>query len=122
MDIKISEGKLEFLIDTIFDGIGVDVNHLSHNFQVRMSYLEFLVGVTTRREMVAKYDFQYNYIIVFDNKFYDLVKPWVSYKVYDLIKEELIKRIFKVYTGKYKSIYKEEPKSIKFVDKEYNKV
>jgi len=122
MDIKISEGKLEFLIDTIFDGIGVDVNHLSHNFQVRMTYLEFLASVTTRREMVAKYDFQYNYIIVFDNKFYDLVKPWVSYKVYDLIKEELIKRIFKVYTGKYKSIYKEEPKSIKFVDKDFNKV
>lgn len=42
MDVKISEEKLEFLMDTIFDGLGVDVNRLSHNFQVRMSYLEFL--------------------------------------------------------------------------------
>jgi hypothetical protein len=122
MDVKISEEKLEFLMDTIFDGLGVDVNRLSHNFQVRMSYLEFLASVTTRREMVAKYDFEWNYIIVFDDKFYDLVKPWVSRKVYDVIKEDLIKRIFKVYTKKYKSIYKEEPKSIKFVDKGFNKV
>jgi hypothetical protein len=122
MDVKISEKKLEFLMDTIFDGLGIDVNHLSHNFQVRMSYLEFLASVTTRREMVAKYDFEWNYIIVFDEKFYDLVKPWVSRKVYDVIKEDLIKRIFKVYTGKYKSIYKDEPKSIKFVDRDYNKL
>ena len=122
MDVKISEGKLEFLMDTIFDGLGVDVNRLSHNFQVRMSYLEFLASVTTRREMVAKYDFEWNYIIVFDDKFYNLVKPWVYRKVYDVIKEDLIKRIFKVYTKKYKSIYKEEPKSIKFVDKDFNKV
>jgi hypothetical protein len=87
-----------------------------------MCYLEFLASITTRREIVAKYDFEWNYIIVFDDKFYNLVKSWISYKVYDLIKEELIKRIFKIYTRKYKSIYKDEPKSIKFVDKEYNKV
>ena len=121
MDVKISEGKLEFLMDTIFDGIGVDVNHLSHSFQSRMSRIEFLTP-GTRQEVVGRYDYDYNYILVFDDKFYNLVKPWVSRKVYDLIKEDLIKRIFKVYTGKYKSIYKGEPKSIKFVDKDYNKV
>ena len=121
MEIKISQEKLDYLTDTIFDGLGVDVNHLSHSFQSRMGRIEFLTP-GTRQEVVGRYDYDYNYISVFDDKLYDLVKPWVSRKVYDLIKRDLIKRIFKVYTGKYKSIYRGEPKSIKFVDKDYNNV
>jgi hypothetical protein len=121
MEIKISQEKLDYLKDTIFDSLGVDVNHLSHSFQNRMSRLEFLTP-GTRQEVIARYDYDYNYISVFDDKFYDLVGLWVSRKVYDLIKRDLIQRIFKVYTGKYKSIYKGEPKVIKFVDKDYNNV
>jgi hypothetical protein len=121
MEIKISKEKLDFLTDVVFDYLGVDVNHLSHSFQTRMMYLEFL-SPGTRQEVIAKYDFEWNYIIVFDDKFYNLTKGYVNRQLYDLIKEDLIIRIFKVYTQKYKSIYKEKPKSVKFVDKMYNKV
>ena len=121
MDVKISEGKLEFLMDTIFDGIGVDVNHLSHSFQSRMSRIEFLTP-GTRQDVISRYDKDYNYISVFDDRFYDLVDGYVNRKVYDLIKESLIRKVFKTYTDRFPSIYKEEPKEVKFVDKDYNKV
>ena len=121
MEIKISKEKLKFLEDYIFDSLDINVDRLSNSFQSRMSRIEFLTP-GTRQEVIGRYDYDYNYISVFDDKFYNLLDGYVNRQVYDLIKENLIKRIFNVYTGKYKSIYKGEPKSIKFVDKDYNNV
>ncbi len=115
MEVKIREKKLNFLKDYVFDNLEIDDYPLFQVFQRRMRCLEFL-STGTRQGVVGRYDYDYNCISVFDDKFYDLMSAYVSRPLYDLIKEDLIKKIFKIYTGKYKSIYKEEPKSIKFID------
>ena len=122
MDVKISENKLDKLKDIIIDMVGIDKENLYKAFQSRMGRVEFLTP-GTRQKVIGRYDQDYNYISVFDDIFYDFISNFVgSRKVYDLIKEDLIKRIFKMYTVHYPSIYKKEPKIVKFVDNDYNKV
>jgi hypothetical protein len=122
MEIKISQERLKYFEDFIFNSFYIDNEDLSKCFHPQMGYIKFLTP-GTRRDLIAQYDKQYNYITVFDDKLYELVNRWVgSRTIYDLIKEDLIRRVFKVYTEKYKGIYKKEPKEVKFVDKDFNKV
>jgi hypothetical protein len=122
MEIKVSEVRLDKLKDNIISMVGIDKENLYKSFQSRMGRVEFLTP-GTRQKVIGKYDQDYNYISVFDDIFYDFISNFVgSRKVYDLIKEDLIRRIFKIYTVKYPSIFKKEPKIVKFVDKDYNKV
>jgi hypothetical protein len=121
MEIKISQQKLVYLEDIIFDSFGIDNEDWQSPFQSRMGRIEFLTP-GTRQDVISRYDKDYNYISVFDDRFYDLVDGYVNRKVYDLIKESLIRKVFKTYTDRFPSIFKEEPKEVKFVDKDYNKV
>jgi hypothetical protein len=61
--------------------------------------------------------------VVNDDKFYDLISKFVgSHKVYDLIKDDLIKRIFKVYTDRFKKRNYEDIRTIKYMNNEqFNK-
>ena len=62
--------------------------------------------------------------MVNDEKFYDLVSVWVaSHKLYDIIKDEVIKRIYGKYTKRFKAVrYPDEIRDIKYVsDGEFNK-
>ena len=123
MNLKISQEKLNFLEDTIFEGLDIFESDWKTPFQIRYGRIEFLTP-GNRRGVIGFYDpeYSYNYISVNDDKFYDLLKSYVPRQVYDLIKENLIKRIFKVYTDRYPSIYKKEVKDVSFVDGNYNKI
>ena len=62
-------------------------------------------------------------MVVNDDKFYDLISKFVgSHKVYDLIKDDLIKRIFKVYTDRFKKRDYKDIRTIKYMNnEEFNK-
>ena len=125
MNIKISEDKLEKIIDTVVNGIGI-TDDLFYSFQPvsynNISRIEFLTP-GTRENMIARYYKDLHLIVVNDDRLYDLVSVWVgSHKLYDMIKGEVIKRIYRKYTDRYKSIYKDGVRNIKYMsDEEFNK-
>jgi hypothetical protein len=56
--------------------------------------------------------------MVFDDEFFEIISRFVgSRNVYDLIKKDIIKRIFKLYTKNYRFIFPPEPNGIIFVNK-----
>lgn len=123
MDIKISEDKLEKIIDTIVNGIGVD-NYDS--FQSRMgsklSYVEFLTP-GNRVNTISRYYPEINLVAVNDEKLYDLISVWVgSPKLYNTIKDEVIKRIYKKYTNRFRRMSDSVIRNIKYMsDENFNK-
>ena len=123
MEIKINEDKLEKIIDTIVNGIGVDKGE---SFQSRLGskfeYIEFLTPIT-RRETISRYYPDLNLVAVNDEKLYDLVSVWVgSPKLYNTIKDEIIKRIYKKYTNRYRRMSEYEIRNIKYMsDEQFNK-
>jgi hypothetical protein len=122
MDIKISEDKLEKIIDTIVNGIGVDKYD---SFQSRMgsklSYVEFLTP-GNRLNTISRYYPEINLVAVNDEKLYDLISVWVgSPNLYNTIKDEVIKRIYKKYTDRFRR-YVENIRTIKYMsDENFNK-
>jgi hypothetical protein len=101
MKIKISEDKLEKIIDVVVNGIGVDKYGSFQSRSIGLRYIEFLTP-ETREYVISRYYPDINRVVVNDEKFYDLISNWVgSHKVYDLIKDELIKGIYKIYTKVY---------------------
>jgi hypothetical protein len=91
MKIKISEDKLEKIIDVVVNGIGVDKYGSFQSRSIGLRYIEFLTP-ETREYVISRYYPDINRVVVNDEKFYDLISNWVgSHKVYDLIKDELIK-------------------------------
>jgi hypothetical protein len=122
MDIKISEDKLEKIIDTIVNGVGVDKYD---SFQSRMgsklSYVEFLTP-GNRRNTISRYYPEINLVAVNDEKLYDLISVWVgSPNLYNTIKDEVIKRIYKKYTDRFRR-YVENIRNIKYMsDEQFNK-
>lgn len=123
MEIKISKDKLEKIIDTIVNGIGVDDRDSFQTRTISVRYVEFLTP-ENRREVIARYYPDIHFIALNDEKFYDLVSGWVgSHKVYDLIKDELIKRIYKKFTKRFKAIrYPDDIRNIKYMsDTNFNK-
>ena len=123
MEIKISEDKLENIIDTIVNGIGVDKYD---SFQSRMGskfqYVEFLTP-KTRRETISRYYPDLNLVAVNDEKLYDLISVWVgSPKLYNTIKDEIIKRIYKKYTNRFRRMSDSVIRNIKYMsDEQFNK-
>lgn len=123
MEIKISEDKLEKIIDTVVNGIGVDKGE---SFQSRLGskfqYIEFLTPIT-RRETISRYYPDLNSVSVNDEKLYDLISVWVgSRKLYNIIKDEIIKRIYKKYIGRYKYMSEYVIRNIKYMsDEQFNK-
>jgi hypothetical protein len=104
MEIKISDEKLDFLKDIIVDSLGVDKYD---SFQARtrnnISYVEFLTP-GTREYVISRYYPDVNLVVVNDERFYDLISKFVgSYKVYDLIKNDIIKQIYRIYTERFKT-------------------
>jgi hypothetical protein len=122
MKIKISEDKLEKIIDVVFDGLGVDKYHSFQSRSINTFYIEFLTPVT-RQNVISRYYPDLNLAVVNDEKFYDLVSGWVgSYKLYDIIKDDIIKRIFKVYSNRFKSRNYGEIRNIKYMSNmDFNK-
>jgi hypothetical protein len=122
MEIKISEDKIEKIIDTIVNGISVDKND---SFQSRIAHLYYIEFLTpgTREYVISRYYPDINLAVVNDEKFYDLISVWVaSHKLYNMIKSEVIKRIYKKYTGRYKRMSEYEIRNIKFMsDEQFNK-
>lgn len=123
MEIKISEDKLEKIIDTIVNGIGVDKYD---SFQSRMgskfSYIEFLTP-GNRRETISRYYPEINLVVVNDEKLYDLISVWVgSPKLYNTIKDEIIIRIYKKYTNRFRRMSDSVIRNIKYIsDEQFNK-
>lgn len=124
MEIKISEDKLEKIIDTVVNGIGVDKYD---SFQARtrndISYVEFLTP-RTREYVISRYYPELVLMVVNNEKLYDLVSIWVaSHKLYDIIKDEVIKRIYGKYTKRFKAVrYPDDIRSIKYVSNtDFNK-
>ena len=122
MDVKISEEKLEKIIDVVVNGIGVDKYDSFQSRSINLRYVEFLTP-GNRREVISRYYPDINRVVVNDEKFYDLVSVWVSsYKLYDIIKDEVIKRIYGKYTKRFKAVrYPDEIRDIKYVsDTDFN--
>jgi uncharacterized protein YifN (PemK superfamily) len=123
MKIKISEDKLEKIIDTIVNGIGVDRYDC---FQSRMGskllYVEFLTP-GTREYVISRYYPDINLAVVNDEKFYDLISVWVgSPNLYNTIKDEVIKRIYKKYTNRFRRMFDSVIRNIKYMsDEEFSK-
>ena len=127
MDVKISEEKLEKIIDVVVNGIGVDKSDSFQSRSVTLRYIEFLTP-GNRREVISRYYPDINRVVVNDEKLYDLVSVWVaSHKLYDIIKDEVIKRIYEKYTKRYikrlKAVrFPDEIRSIKYVSNtDFNK-
>jgi hypothetical protein len=122
MEIKISEEKLEKIIDVVFDSLGVDKYDSFQSRSTTARYIEF-VTPGTRQYVISRYYPDIILAVVNDDKFYDLISNWVgSHKVYDLIKDDLIKRIFKVYSNRFKKRNYDEIQTIKYMsDMDFNK-
>jgi len=123
MEIKISDEKLEKIIDVVVNGIGVDKYDSFQSRSITLRYIEFLTP-GTRRDVISRYYPDINKVVVNDEKFYDLVSVWVSsYNLYDIIKDEVIKRIYGKYTKRFKAVrYPDDIRSIKYVSNtDFNK-
>ena len=122
MEIKISEDKLNLLKDVVFDGIGVDKYDSFQSRTISTRYIEFLTP-GTRQNVISRYYPDMNLAVVNDEKFYELISMYVgSHKFYDLIKDDIIKRIFKVYSDRFKARNYGEIRTIKYVgDEQFNK-
>jgi len=122
MEIKVSEEKLDFLKDFIIDGLGIDKYD---SFQPRsiniINYIEFLTP-GTREYVISRYYPELGLAVVNDERFYNLISKFVgSHKVYDLIKGDIIKKIFKIYTDRFKTRYYEDIRTIKYMsDEKFN--
>ena len=122
MDVKMSEEKLEKIIDVVVNGIGVDKYDSFQTRSITLRYVEFLTP-GNRRDVISRYYPDINRVVVNDEKFYDLVSVWVSsYKLYDIIKDEVIKRIYGKYTKRFSAVrYPDEIRDIKYVsDTDFN--
>jgi hypothetical protein len=122
MDIKISEEKIEKLKDIIISSLGIDEDNLIRAFQSRMNgyKVQFLTPGTRKYVIADYYGFDNNTLIrVSDDYFYDLVSPiFGSRNIYNTIREDLIRRIFKIYTSRYPSIYGDnEIEEVRFLDR-----
>jgi len=122
MEIKISEDKLNYLKDIVFDGLGVDKYDSFQSRSITAHYIEF-VTPGTRQYVISRYYPDIILAVVNDDKFYDLISKFVgSHKVYDLIKDDLIKRIFKVYSNRFKKRNYDEIQTIKYMSNmDFNK-
>jgi len=122
MEIKISEDKLNLLKDVVFNALGIDKYDSFQSRSITNRYIEF-VTPGTRQNVISRYYPDLNLAVVNDEKFYELVSMYVgSRKFYDLIKDDLIKRIFKVYSDRFKSRNYGDIRNIKYRDnEEFNK-
>ena len=122
MKIKISEDKLDLLKDVVFDGLNIDKHSSFQSRSINTRYIEFLTP-NTRKDVISRYYPDLNLAVVNDEKFYDLISGIVgSHNVYDLIKDDLIRQIFKVYTERFKSRDFGDIRNLKYrSDEEFNK-
>ena len=122
MKIKISEDKLNLLKDVVFDGLNINKHSSFQSRSIDTRYIEFLTP-DTRKDVISRYYPEIGIAVVNDEKFYDLISGMVgSHNVYDLIKDDLIKQIFKVYSDRFKSRDFGEIRNLKYrSDEEFNK-
>ena len=122
MEIKISEDKLDYLKDVVFDGLDINKYDSFQSRSIDTRYVEFLTP-GTRQNVISRYYPDMNLAVVNNEKFYDLISIYVgSYKFYDLIKDDIIKRIFKVYMNRFRLRNYGDIRTIKYMSNEqFNK-
>jgi hypothetical protein len=122
MEMKINKDKLDFLKDVVFDGLDIDKYDSFQSRSISTHYIEFLTP-GTRKNVISRYYPDINLAVVNNEKFYELISRFVgSHKFYDLIKDDIIKRIFKVYSDRFKSRKYDDIRNIKYMDDEqFNK-
>ena len=122
MKIKISEDKLNLLKDVVFDGLNINKYSSFQSRSIDNRHIEFLTP-DTRKDVISRYYPEIGLAVVNDEKFYDLISGMVgSHKVYDLIKDDLIKQIFKVYSDRFKTRDFGDIQNLKYrSDEEFNK-
>ena len=122
MEMKINKDKLDFLKDVVFDGLDIDKYGSFQSRGISTYYIEFLTP-GTRKNVISRYYPDINLAVVNNEKFYELISRFVgSHKFYDLIKDDIIKRIFKVYSDRFKSRQYDDIRNIKYMDDEqFNK-
>ena len=122
MKIKISEDKLNLLKDVVFDGLNINKHSSFQSRSIDNRHIEFLTP-DTRKDVISRYYPEIGLAVVNDEKFYDLISGMVgSHKVYDLIKDDLIKQIFKVYSDRFKTRDFGDIQNLKYrSDEEFNK-
>jgi hypothetical protein len=122
MEIKISEDKLDYLKDVVFDGLDINKYDSFQSRSIDTRYVEFLTP-GTRQNVISRYYPDMNLAVVNNEKFYELISIYVgSYKFYDLIKDDIIKRIFKVYSDRFKAREYNDIRTIKYMSNEqFNK-
>jgi hypothetical protein len=122
MEIKISKEKLDYLKGLVFEWLGINKYDSFQSRSIDNRYVEFLTP-RTREYVISRYYPDINLVVVNDERFYSLISKFVgSYKVYDLIKDDIIKQIFKVYTDRFKRIEFGDIRIIKYMDDEqFNK-
>ena len=121
MEIKISEDKLDYLKDGVFDGLSIDKYNSFQSRSISTRYVEFLTP-GNRLETISRYYPDLNTVAVNDEKLYDLVSIWVgSPNLYNTIKDEVIKRIYKKYTNRFRSMSDSVIRNIKYMsDTDFN--
>ncbi len=122
MEIKISEDKLDYLKDVVFDGLDINKYDSFQSRSIDTRYVEFLTP-GTRQNVISRYYPDMNLAVVNNEKFYELISIYVgSYKFYDLIKDDIIKRIFKVYMNRFRLRNYGDIRTIKYMSNEqFNK-
>jgi hypothetical protein len=122
MEIKISEDKLDYLKDVVFDGLDINKYDSFQSRSIDTRYVEFLTP-GTRQNVISRYYPDMNLAVVNNEKFYELISIYVgSYKFYDLIKDDIIKRIFKVYMNRFRLRNYGDIQTIKYMSNEqFNK-
>ena len=123
MKIKISEDKLNLLKDVVFDGLNINKHSSFQSRSIDNRHIEFLTP-DTRKDVISRYYPEIGLVVVNDEKFYDLISMYAgSHKFYDLIKDDLIKRIYKIYTDRFSLLrFYDDIRNIKYrSDEEFNK-
>jgi hypothetical protein len=121
MDVKITHEKLNKLRDIVIDFLNVDTSSFQSRMGSKFLYIQFLTP-GTRANVIARMYPDLKLIVLNDEKFYNLISVWVgSHKLYDIIKDELIKQIYQKYTNNYKRLRDTEIRNVKYMsDKQFN--
>lgn len=121
MNVKINDKKLDKLKDIIIDFLGVNEQSFQRRF-TDIFYIEFLTP-GTRKNVIARLYPASELVEINEDKFFELVGSFVpSHKIYDIIKNDLIKKIYLEHSYVFKMTPIENIKKFRYSsDQEFEK-
>lgn len=121
MNVKINDKKLDKLKDIIIDFLGVNEQSFQRRF-TDIFYIEFLTP-GTRKNVIARLYPASELVEINEDKFFELVGSFVpSHKIYDIIKNDLIKKIYLEHSYVFKMTPIENIKKFRYSsDQEFKK-